>query len=238
MKSRVIHTSGWAVTRYSNGRIQKIFAHDAFSKIQKEVNLLRLSSRSNVQLYFDRRAMKWVSETEYIELRSPFEDKDVGQTISQLQDIFTAWNKDPRYTTMVDDDWDTAVKPGLIKLLEAYLPNAEAFVSILSGEKSQHFIHGDFTLSNVYKATDGRLIVLDYENAGTGPQLWDETTFVYSLIEDRQYDIAEWLFDAFHCSPSLLLCIAGIRLARSRRKSQNEDSRNMAYQYILAHYSH
>ena len=79
-------------------------------------------------------------------------------------------------------------------------------------------------------------MVIDYENATLGPLLWDETTLVYSFIEQKQFDIAKQIYDAFRCNKEMLRTICSIRLAQSMRKSQNVMQRFEAYEFVMHNY--
>ena len=78
-----------------------------------------------------------------------------------------------------------------------------------------------------------KIIVLDYENATFGPALWDETTLVYSFIEQKQFIPAKQLYDAFGCNKEMLQAICSIRLAQSIRKNKNVKQRAEALEYAL-----
>ena len=49
----VIHRSRWAITQKQGDKIYKIFLHNAYPKIKKEVSLLQLSLPTNASLLFD-----------------------------------------------------------------------------------------------------------------------------------------------------------------------------------------
>jgi len=49
----IIHKSGWAISKKCGSKIYKIFFHDSYPKIQKEVSLLQLSLGKEINLSFD-----------------------------------------------------------------------------------------------------------------------------------------------------------------------------------------
>lgn len=237
IKDRVIHTSRWAVTSWCGNTVKKSFFFENIPKIQKEVNLLRLNTQLDVKLYFDYEAANWVAEMPYLRLHPLFNGSNTCDTLEQLKNIFGMWESDPRYCALVPDDWDLVAKPYFINLLTQYLPDPSGPVAYLSVQEAEHFIHGDFRLPNVLRDRHERIVVLDFENAMIGPRLWDEATLAHNLIEDHQYDLAKKVFDAFHCPWMMLLTIAGIRLAQSRKKSLNDSGRIEAYDFILKHFN-
>ena len=80
------------------------------------------------------------------------------------------------------------------------------------------------------------MIILDYENATFGPHLWDETTLVYSFIEQKQFYPVKQLYDTFCCKKEILEAICSIRLAQSIRKGQNIKQRTETYEYIFQNF--
>lgn len=233
---KVIHTSRWAVTSRYGNTVKKRFLFNNVPKIQKEVSLLRLNTQLDVKLYFDYESTNWVAEMPYLRLHPLFNGRNTCNTLEQLKNIFDTWESDPRYCALVPDDWDLVTKPYFINLLTQYLPDSLGTAAYLSIQRAEHFIHGDFRLSNVLRDRHERIVVLDFENAMIGPRLWDETTLVHNLIEEYQYDMARKVFDTFHCPWMMLLTIAGIRLAQSRNKSLNDSDRMCAYEFILNHF--
>ena len=92
------------------------------------------------------------------------------------------------------------------------------------------------TLSNVYLDNRNKIVVIDYENATLGPLLWDETTLVYSFIEQKQFGAAKQIYDTFGCSKEMLRAICSIRLALSMRKGHNIVRRIEAYEFVMHNY--
>ena len=232
----VIHVSKWAITKRYGEKIKKYYFFNHLPKIQKEINLLRLCSNIDSQLYFDTEVMKWVAEMPYINLHPIFDIQNIDDTLTQLSCILNTWNDD-FYSSFVLNDWDSSMKPYFINILSQYLYEAKEFILYLSTTKSEHFIHGDFMLSNIQEDNNHNIVVLDFENATIGPLLWDETTLVYSLIEEKKYHIAWKVFNMFQCSYMMLVTIAAIRLAQSRKKSQNEMRRYEAYNFICKYFT-
>ena len=225
LHNEVIHTSKWAITKRCGEMIKKFYLF----------NLLRLSTQLNVRLYFDHKSANWVAEVPYLRLHPLFDGRNTHDTLEQLRNIFDMWEYDRRYCALVSNDWEPMAKPYFINLLTQYLTASSELGAYLSVQKADHFIHGDFRLSNVLRDRCERIVVLDFENAMIGPRLWDETTLVYNLIEEHQYELAMEVFDSFHCPWMMLLTIAGIRLAQSRKKSLDDSSRMKAYEFILNH---
>lgn len=232
----ILHKSQWAVTQRTGNMVQKIFLHDAGPKIQREVSLLKLSLDCKANLWFEPADRHWVCESPYLKLHPLTAATSAEPLIDQLKAVFTRWEIDRRYAAFAADDWSEHIVPQLCGLLEQYVPGSEEAAAWLRHTRGEHFVHGDFTLSNVYLSDDRRLIVLDFENAVIGPLLWDETTLVYSFIEQKQYHTARQLFEAFSCSTEMLRAVSGIRLARALRKSQSAAQRAQAHHYILQNY--
>lgn len=232
----IIHESRWAITRRCENKVRKEFLHNAFSKIEKEVMLLQLSLANAAKLSFDDQRKCWVCESEYLDLLSIVDGISIEELALQLKAVFNNWSCDNRYRNLVTNDWLDVVCPWYTSLLQQYLPDATKAISWLNQSHGEHFIHGDFTLSNVYLNSDKQVLILDYENATLGPFLWDETTLVYSLIEHKQYEMAKELFEVFLCEPEILYTISCIRLAQSVRKSQNVVRRKEAHRHISQMY--
>ena len=232
----ILHESGWAVTRRRSNRILKIFLHNSYSTIRKEVCLLELSHGKKAVLAFDCEENHWVCTSDYVDLFSIVDGIPLDGLIMQLRDVFGIWEHDIRYRDLITDEWSGAVVPWYCGLLHQYLPDAKEEISWLQHSHAQHFVHGDFTVSNVFLDSCGQIIVLDFENATLGPSLWDETTLVYSLIENKQYTMARRIYNAFSCEKEMLRTISSVRLAQSIRKSQNIDRRIIARKYIEQYY--
>lgn len=234
--NNIIHKSGWAISKKSGNKVHKIFLHDSYLKIQKEVSLLQLSSGKEANLSFDSYAGRWICESDYLELRPVIANIHLNKFITQLREKFSIWKDDRRYHDLISDEWSECVIPWYCMLLQQYIPDSDELIIWLQDSKGEHFVHGDFTLSNIYLDQSNNVVVLDYENATFGPLLWDETTLVYSFIEQKQFHLARQLYAAFPCKKEMLQAICSIRLAQSLKKKQNIKQRTEAYEYIIQNY--
>lgn len=232
----IIHRSGWAISKKCGNKVHKIFLHDSYPKIRKEVLLLQLSLDKEVNLSYDTSNERWVCESEYMELRPIIGNIGLNELVAQLQKQFDTWKYNSRYCDLISDEWSRRVVPWYCMLLQQYIPDSGERIAWLRDSKGEHFIHGDFTLSNIYLNPSNNVIVLDYENATFGPLLWDETTLVYSFIENKQFHPARQLYDAFFCEKEMLQAICSIRLAQSKRKGQRVKQRAEAYEYIFQNF--
>lgn len=228
----VVHISKWAVTTRKGNIIRKTFFHNNTEKINREIELLRVSTGLKVRLFFDEQSCRWVSETDYLELNDLFENGSTDETINRLKTTFCKWEQDSRYRNLVANEWKERTVPWYCSLLQQYFSNPEPIISYLRQTKGEHFVHGDFMLSNVMKNSSDEIVVIDFENAVLGSLMWDETTLVYSAVEDGKYSIAKQLFDSFGCTADMLHTIAAIRLAQSIKKGKNENTRWCAYQFV------
>lgn len=234
--TNVIHKSRWAVTQKCGNIIRKIFLHDEYPKIRKEVLLLQLSLDSKATLSFDDVEKHWVCESEYMDLFPIVDSTSMDEIIPQLKAVFRSWADDGRYCDLIADEWSNTVIPWYCWLLQQYLPDEKESIAWLQDSRAEHFVHGDFTLSNVYLDGGKQIVVIDFENATLGPFLWDETTLIYSLIEHEQYAMARQVFEVFSCKREMLHAISSVRLAQSIRKSQNVQQRAKAHTYISRNY--
>ena len=232
----IIHESGWAITQKHGNKIHKIFLHDAYLKIKKEVSLLQLSLATNASLSFDNIGNYWICKSDYIDMHPLVENIYLDDLIPQLRQTFDVWRYNRRYCNLVSDEWSEVVVPWYSVLLQQYIPNSEELISWLQHSQGKHFIHGDFTLSNVYLDSGNKIVVIDYENATLGPLLWDETTLVYSFIEQKQFGVARQIYDTFGCNKEMLRVICSIRLAQSMRKRKNVVQRIEAYEFVIHNY--
>lgn len=230
--NNVIHTSKWAVTRSCGSVVRKEFLHDNLPKINKECTLLKLSTGNEAKVFYDVDLGCWVCETPFIELRPLFQNGCTADIIRQLKDISAHWKQDNSYISLVDDEWGRQTVPWYCTLLRKFMPGSFAVAQWMKNSKAEIFIHGDFTLSNVFLDNCGKIVVLDFENASLGPVLWDETTLVYSLVENRQYKLALNLYEKFSCGQEMLLAIACVRLAQSLNKGNNIENRREALSFI------
>lgn len=234
--NNIIHESRWAISKKCGNKICKIFLHDSYPKIRKEVLLLQLSLDKEVNLSFDGSNKCWVCESDYMELRPIIGNIHLSEFIVQLKVILGVWKDDRRYRDLVSDEWSEIVLPWYCMLLQRYIPDSDELIAWLRHSRGEHFVHGDFTLSNIHLDYSNKVIVLDYENATLGPLLWDETTLVYSFIEQKQFAIARQLYNTFSCNKEMLRIICSIRLAQSIRKNQNVKQRIEAQEYIVQNY--
>lgn len=232
----IIHESRWAVTQKTGDKVYKIFLHDAYPKIKKEVSLLQLSLATNASLSFDKVMNHWVCKSDYIDIYPLVGNIGLDNLITQLRQIFDLWRYDHRYCSLASDDWSEVVVPWYSMLLQQYIPDSEEIISWLQQSQGKHFTHGDFTLSNVYLDNSNKIVVIDYENATLGPLLWDETTLVYSFIEQKQFGAAKQIYDTFGCSKEMLRTICSIRLALSMRKGHSIVRRIEAYEFVMHNY--
>ena len=162
----------------------------------------------------------------------------LDKLIPQLRQVFDAWRYDqsvlqPRGET---SGLEVAVPWYSAHCCNSIYPIQKELVSWLQHSQGKHFIHGDFTLSNVYLDSGNKIVVIDYENATLGPLLWDETTLVYSFIEQKQFGAAKQIYDTFGCSKEMLRAICSIRLALSMRKGHNIVRRIEAYEFVMHNY--
>ena len=198
--------------------------------------LLQLSLDKEVNLSFDTSNECWVCESDYMELRPIIGNISLNEFTEQLQVKFSIWKNDSKYRDLISDEWSERVIPWYCMLLQQYIPDSDELIDWLRDSRGEQFIHGDFTLSNIYLNSSNNIIVLDYENATFGPLLWAETTLVYSFIEQKQFHPARQLYDAFSCKKEMLQAICSIRLAQSIRKRQSIKQRVEAYEYISQNY--
>ena len=117
------------------------------------------------------------------------------------------WKENSSYISLVKDDWSKQTVPWYCKLLRQFIPDSFIIEQRMIGSKAVNFIHEDFTLSNIFLDNDGKIIVLNYENASLEPALWDETTLVYSLVESNQYESAIHLYKEFACGAEKLYAL-------------------------------
>lgn len=234
----VVHISKWAITTQNGSLIRKMYFYNNIKKINREIELLRISTGLEVRLFFDNQRCNWVSETNYLELNDLFENRRTDETINLLKTMFERWEQDGRYRKLVESEWEASVVPWYCNILQRYFPEPESIIAYLQQTKGTHFVHGDFLLSNVKKNSHNEIVVLDFENAVLGPLLWDETTLVYSAIEEKRYSIAKHLFDSFACTDDMLRAIAAIRLSQSIKKQQNENIREDAFQFVKENFTH
>ncbi len=236
-EEKVLHKSKWATTLKCNNIVIKCFNDNDLPKIQKEVHLLHLSSNLDIELYYDNNNEQWCMKMAFIDLVPLYCNSHINKTIEALISVFSNWQDDKRYMQYVCDDWESITKPYMMYLLQKYLPFENKAKEYLNSMKSERFIHGDFILSNVQQDLLGNIIILDFEDAGTGPYLWDQTTLVYSFVEEGKYDIARHMFFEFGCSYEMLYCIASVRLARAYKNTTNIYKRTLAYEKIKADYA-
>lgn len=232
----IIHASKWAVSVRKGTKVYKAFLHDNFKKINKEISLLRVDSGMNIELYFDFESRHWISKTEFLELHELISG-NFSETQVQLNSIFEKWQKNSFYRNLVTDEWHTSIAPWYCSILKKFVPESSRESIFLCHSSADHFIHGDFTLSNVKIKSSGEIIVLDFENATLGPMKWDETTLVYSLIKAEEYAMARQLYESFSCSADMLKVIASVRLAQTRNKGQDETRRMSAFHFIFKFYT-
>ena len=234
--NNIIHESRWAITERAGDKIYKIFLHDAYFKISKEVSLLELSIGRKMELLFDSSKKCWVCRSDYLELRPVIENIRFTELILQLEKIFCVWENDKRYNDLIADERSEITFPWYCSIIREHIPDSDEIITWLMGTKSEHFVHGDFTLSNIYLDDKDELLVLDYENATVGPLLWDETTLVYSFIEGKQHEMAKKLYEQFSIEREMLIAISCLRLAQSIKKNQNVELRHDTHDYILNNY--
>lgn len=233
-KEEIIHQSKWATTVRVGKRIKKYYLYDNPEKISKETELLRLSSNLPVSLIFDEQRHQWVQEMPYISNTELFAG-DSLHILERLKDMVSLWDSDGRFLSLVSDNWEAKAKPYWKNVLETYGGTAAA-VCYLSKTSGEHFIHGDFQIMNVLRNPLDELIVIDFENAGVGPELWDETTMVYSLVQERKYALAKQAYSYFRCDKQMLECIAAIRLAQAKKKDVGIEKREYALTYVMENF--
>lgn len=234
----VVHISKWAVTTRKGNKIRKTFFYSNIKKIAREIELLKVSTSLDVRLFFDEQSCHWISETDYLDLNDLFENENDDETINRLKAAFWKWEQNSQYRNLVENEWSESAIPWYCGLLQQYFSDPEPIIAYLRQTKGEHFVHGDYMLSNVKQNSSGEIVVLDFENAVLGPLMWDETTLVYSAIEEGRYSIAKQLFDSFACTSDMLYAIAAIRLAQSVKKQQNENIRKDAFQFVKENFTH
>lgn len=127
----IIHESRWAISVKCNDKIKKIFLHDAYNKIQKEVMLLRLSTGREATLTFDESINCWVCVSDYLELKTVIDNIHLYKFIEQIRKIVTMWEHDERYQMLVPDEWSECVVPWYCELLQQYIPNSDVLIEWL-----------------------------------------------------------------------------------------------------------
>ena len=95
--NKIIHESGWAISKKCGNKVYKIFPHDSYPKIRKEVLLLQLSLEKEVNLLYDISNEHWLCESDHMELRPIICNIGLSDFTAQLQAKFSTWKNDSRY---------------------------------------------------------------------------------------------------------------------------------------------
>ena len=230
-KAEIIHRSLWAVTIRDQNYIYKAFYYKNLEKIKQEILLLNLMGKIKAELNIDNQNDFIYSKAKYLELKDLEKDCSVEWLYRQLKGIFNRWLCDKRFIQGVKCTWESESLPYMIYVLHTYLPGSERYIDYLRKSKPVQFIHGDFTISNI-KIIKNELIVLDFELSTIGPELWDEETFLYSLVEAELYELADKMFELLGCTKEGVACIAAIKLAIAYKKESNIKKREKAFKYI------
>lgn len=225
----VVHRSLWAITIKDGNFVYKFYYYHNREKIHKEVNLLLAMNQIEVEL-FEERAYTYL-KMKYIGYADIMYNMDIRFLYEQIQYWINRWNTEPVFHKCIGQIWTSQTVPYMIEVLKEYIPNVMEYIQYLSELEIGGFVHGDFTLENV-KIYDDKLLIFDFETACFGPVLWDQTTFIYSLIENKYFNLANGLFEKFGCDLMMLKAIAAYRLALSYKKNANIGQREQACIYI------
>lgn len=235
---RVLHTSENAITVRDNDRVFKFYRGADEEAIQKESRLLRQFSGIESDVCYDAEAGCWRSSMPYIPLRPVFEVLHPLQVFWNITSVLVKWRSVASASDVVPRQWETKICPHMIADLDQWHPSIpDDAISFLRGTKSECFIHGGFTLSNMGYDSRGKLVILDYKNAGYGPFLWDETTFVYSLLEHGCIREARFAFLFFRCSYEMLSCIAAVQLSLAYKRNDHVQRREKVQRDIDVFFS-
>lgn len=225
---KIIHKSLWAISIKVNDEFFKIFYYLEYDKIKKENDLLNLINHCGSELFFNKDYEFYYSKMQFLKF-----------------DIITKFTNKEWITRQIED-----IKCKFLRI-KASLPNfslvkeyickkimlcrndydVNASIKFISNLKEQHFVHGDFTIDNVM-IYGSCLYVLDFENACLGPLQWDETSFVYSLLEKRYYELAVYFIKEFNIDCVLIKSFALYKLGLALSKKTNIEMRRAVLKYL------
>ena len=129
--NKIIHESGWAISKKCGNKVYKIFLHDSYPKIRKEVLLLQLSLEKEVNLLYDISNEHWVCESDHMELRPIICNIGLSDFTAQLQAKFSTWKNDSRYRASISDEWSARVTSWYCMLLQQYIPDSDKLIAWL-----------------------------------------------------------------------------------------------------------
>lgn len=215
-EASLLHSSLWAQTFRDKESVYKVFRFDDIQKINKEYQLLKLMDQISCELLKDPVTESYVLKTRYLNTENISSDLSVNFLVDKLHCYFKHWESSSFSALCIPGSWGNAVSY-YTYCINTYAPEYSESVNVLLQQKAEHFVHGDLTPDNV-KIYDEDLVVFDFENAMQGPLMWDETTFVYGLLEAKLNTVAEEVFRRFDSDTELLFCIAVIKLAIARKK--------------------
>ncbi len=98
--------------------------------------------------------------------------------------------------------------------------NATRSIQYLNNLKTDSFIHGDFSLSNIL-LENKNICVVDFEHGTLGPKDWDLSYLITTSLEDN-YLVPNF---TVNYDKELVKIISGIRLGRSIIKYKNIEKR-------------
>lgn len=224
----LVHISKWAVTVKKYSYIYKILLKDEPARIHKEFLLLKMNPLLNAAL------MKTDNigyiRTNYVETQEIVSKECAEKLTVDLLNFLDSFRKTNIECDM--ENWMEGTCEFMCAEIERYCPEYTDATDILKMLVPCQLIHGDFLLQNVKYGPDGNLIVFDFEDAGYGPMLWDETTLVFSMIENGYCTLAEEIYKKFCCDWAVLYAICVHRLARAIKKSEKVLERKKALEII------
>lgn len=234
----VLHTSPRTVTVRCGDRVCKFFLSADEGAVRQEAMLLREFGGIDSEITYDVEAGCWCSSTPYIPMTPMFRAPHPFRVCWDILSALTSWRSTAESFPDIQRNWETAACQQMIADLYAWSPFfPDDAIDFLRNSHSECFIHGDLTLSNMGYDDQKHLVVLDFENAGYGPYRWDETTFVYSLIEHGRIAEARFTFLFFRCSYEMLACIAAVRLSRAHKKNEGIQRRERALRDVVQYFS-
>jgi len=244
---QLINESFWSLTYKDSNFLYKYIKFNNFNKLLREVKYSRLAYKNEIPTSkcvaygFSNKHNSMFIQYCYYELEEITCDLFLGK--SNISDIILNKIKSINEVN-VKDIKDNYWKNNMLKefsivlneILKPYLENSEGInynvsrkTTFLESLKMVSFIHGDFSLSNIF-LHNNNVFIIDFEHGCIGPDIWDKCYLLATIaIDKRIYNFLKLLT---HIELELVLIISEIRLARALKKSFLVSERLKSYKLI------
>lgn len=143
---------------------------------------------------------------------------DICHILNKMKSIQFITNTDTYWNDKLLVEFEFTLKNIVLSSIKLEFFSYDKCILFLKNLECKTFIHGDFSLDNIF-LSDGKITIVDFQHSCIGPENWD-LSYLLATIDLTNY-ITKYIQSLNIDIQILIYIISLIRLGRSIRKNEN-----------------